>query len=76
LYLAVTFISAAGQSFHSATDIAIVYSQNDKFYLKTMPFDGESPSLRGRTDVYEAGREQPAYLIERGFALVRVAARP
>lgn len=59
------FVSA--QSFSSAVEIATVYSQNEQFYLKTVPFDNESPSLRGKTSVYRKGNDAPLYVFERGF---------
>jgi hypothetical protein len=56
-----------GQGFSSAVEIATVYSQNEKFYLKTIPYDNEVPSLRGKTYVYQTGKPQPLYEFERGF---------
>ncbi len=59
--------AAAGQGFSSHVEIVTVYSQNGRFYLKSVPFDNEEPSLRGRTSVYEAGADAPLYVFERGF---------
>jgi hypothetical protein len=59
-----------GQMISSAVEIATIYSQNEKFYVKSIPFDNEAPSLRGKTYVYEKGNAAPLYIVERGFALV------
>lgn len=56
-----------GQGTSSRVDIVTTYSQNGKFYLKSIPFDNEFPSLRGRTIVYEQGKAEPLYVFERGF---------
>lgn len=61
---------AIGQSYESSVEIATVYSQNEKFYLKSIPYDNESPSLRGKTSVYETGNATPLYVLERGFDYV------
>lgn len=59
--------SIEAQTISSAVEIATVYSQNEQFYLKTVPFDNESPSLRGKTEVYKKGSASPLYSFERGF---------
>ncbi|HVF41862.1 MAG TPA: DUF6794 domain-containing protein [Pyrinomonadaceae bacterium] len=59
--------SARGQSSSSAVEIVTVYSQNGKFYLKSVPFDDDFPTTRGKTYVYEAGRPEPLYVFGRGF---------
>lgn len=60
------------QTISSYVLIVTVYSQNEKFYLKTIPFDNESPSLRGKTSVYKTGDDvTPLYVFERGFDDVR-----
>jgi len=56
-----------GQTISSHISIATVYSQNGKYYLKTIPYDNQSPSLRGKTYVYETGFEKPLYMLERAF---------
>ena len=40
---------AQGQA--SGSDVAIIttYSQNQKYYLKSVPYDNEFPTLRGTT---------------------------
>jgi hypothetical protein len=43
------------------------YSQNDSFYLISVPFDNEFPSLRGKTSVYKEGSPDPIYVFDRGF---------
>lgn len=60
-------VAARGQSISSGVEITTVYSQNERFYLKSIPFDNESPTIRGKTFVYEKGRETPLYVFERGF---------
>lgn len=56
-----------GQSTSSHITIATVYSQNEKFFLKTIPYDNASPSLLGKTYVYQVGNSQPLYELERAF---------
>jgi hypothetical protein len=56
-----------GQGTSSSVEIVTTYSQNGKFYLKSIPFDNEFPSLRGGTFVYEQGRAEPLYVFDRGF---------
>lgn len=58
---------AVGQGSSSAVEIVTVYSQNEKFYLKSIPFDSDFPTLRGKTFVYEKGNATPLYVFERGF---------
>ena len=63
----INVIAVFGQSFSSVIEIVTTYSQNGDFYLKSVPFDNESPSLRGRTTVYKKGVAAPLYEFERGF---------
>lgn len=56
-----------GQSSSSHITIATVYSQNEKYYLKTIPYDNLSPSLLGKTYVYQTGNSQPLYELDRAF---------
>src|SRR5262249_21420652 len=56
-----------GQSFSSSVEVITTYSQNEKYYLKSIPYDDESPSLRGKTYVYKNGSANPFYVFERGF---------
>ena len=65
-----TGAEATGQMARSSVEIVTIYSQNEKFYLKSIPFDNEAPSLRGISYVYEKGNATPLYVVERGFALV------
>lgn len=51
----------------STVETITVYSENAKFYLRSIPYDNESPSLRGVTHVYQKGIETPLYSFERGF---------
>lgn len=59
--------SIFGQSYGSSVEITTLYSHNEKYYLKTIPYDNESPSLRGKTYVYQTGSPNPLYEFERGF---------
>ena len=68
IFLLSGFVATA-QMFTSAVEIATVYSQNEQFYLKSIPYDNESPSMRGKTFVYQKGKPDPLYIIERGFDL-------
>ncbi len=60
-------ISGFAQSFSSAVEILTVYSENGKFYLKSIPWDNISPSTRGETSVYRTGAKEPIYSFEVGF---------
>lgn len=60
-------IPVCGQATSSNVEVVTVYSQNEKFYLKSIPYDNEFPSLRGKTAVYEKGNSTPLYVFERGF---------
>lgn len=61
------------QTISSHITIATVYSQNERYYLKTIPYDNESPSLRGKTYVYKVGNSQPLYELERAFDTINRA---
>ena len=67
LTVLISVVTAAGQGSSSHVEIITVYSQNEKFYLKSIPFDNEHPSLRGKTFVYAKGDATPLYVFERGF---------
>ena len=67
LTLLITTAVAAGQMVSGSAEIITVYSQNNRFYLKSIPYDGESPSLKGETSVYERGKASPLYTLARGF---------
>lgn len=58
---------AQGQA--SSSDVAIIttYSQNQKYYLKSVPYDNEFPTMRGKTSVYNSGNSTPLYEFDRGF---------
>ena len=58
---------AQGQAMSGSAEIFTVYSQNERFYLKSIPYDDEAPSLRGTTSVYERGKSTPLYTLDRGF---------
>ncbi len=67
IFIVIFNIFTFGQTVSSAVDISTVYSQSEEFYLKTIPYDNESPTLRGKTSVYRKGSETPLYILERGF---------
>jgi hypothetical protein len=56
-----------GQAISSVVEIVTVYSQNEQFYLRSIPYDNEFPSLPGKTHVYQTGNSVPRYEFERGF---------
>lgn len=56
-----------GQATSSAVYIVTTFSQNERFHLRSIPYDDEFPSLRGKTFVYERGSANPIYVFERGF---------
>src|SRR3712207_2155195 len=58
---------ARAQASSSTVYVVTVYSQSGRFYLKSVPFDDEFPTTRGKTSVYEAGRPEPLYVFARGF---------
>jgi hypothetical protein len=72
LILAILFVGseAAAQVISGGVTIRTLYSQNEKFYLKSFPFDDRTLTLKGKTYVYEKGDATPLYVIERGFALL------
>ena len=51
--------AAAGQAVSGGVEIVTTYSQNGRFFLKSVPFDNTFPSLRGQTRVYERGNASP-----------------
>ena len=59
--------AAGGQAIGSDVEVVTTYSENGKFYLRSIPYDNEFPSLRGVTYVYETGKAAPLYVFERGF---------
>lgn len=60
-------VVASGQAMSGSAEIITVYSQNERFYLKSIPYDDASPSLKGETAVYESGKSVPLYTLDRGF---------
>lgn len=67
IFTLISAVTIAGQASSSSVEIITTYSQNGNFYLKSIPFDNEFPTLRGKTYVYKKGVETPLYIIERGF---------
>lgn len=67
LFVVICVGSSFGQATSSVAEIVTVYSQNEKYYLKSIPYDNEFPSLRGKSAVYEKGKTLPLYAFERGF---------
>jgi hypothetical protein len=59
--------SAAAQASSSAVYIVTVYSQNEQFYLKSIPHDNSYPTLPGVTHVFARGSTDPLYTLTRGF---------
>lgn len=58
---------AQGQASGSHVAIVITYSQNQKYYLKSVPYDDEFPTVRGKTFVYKSSNSTPLYAFDRGF---------
>jgi uncharacterized protein DUF6794 len=68
IFALLTFPAVArGQAIGGNASIVTVYSQNGRFHLRSIPFDNEFPTPRGKTYVYEQGRREPLYVFERGF---------
>ena len=65
-------IVAEGQATSSVVEVITTYSQNGQYYLTSIPFDSEFPSLRGKTYVYRVGSSEPLYVFDRGFDSVDV----
>jgi hypothetical protein len=65
ILISVTFVR--GQATSGTVAVIKTYSQNEKFYLRSIPYDDVTPSLRGKTSVYEKGNATPLYVFERGF---------
>lgn len=61
---------AQGQASSSHVAIVTTYSQNQKYYLKSVPYDNEFPTLRGKTFVYSSDKSTPLYSFDRGFDTV------
>lgn len=59
--------AAAGQGVSPGVAVVKTYSENGKFYLRSVPSDNEFPTLRGKTYVHETGKAAPLYAFERGF---------
>ena len=64
-------VAARAQMINGAADVVTIYSQNERFYLKSIPYDDETPSLRGKTFVYAVGNATPLYTVERGFDVIQ-----
>lgn len=64
-------VAVKAQMISGAADVVTVYSQNERFYLKSIPYDDESPSLRGKTFVFAAGNATPLYTVDRGFDVIQ-----
>jgi hypothetical protein len=67
LVLSISAQTAYNQATSSAVAIVTVYSQNGNYYLKSIPYDDEFPTLRGKTSVFRAGSRTPLYVFDRGF---------
>lgn len=68
--LGATIVNAQATS--SSVDIITTYSHNGQYYLRSIPFDKEFPTLRGRTYVFKTGQAVPSYSFDRGFDSVTV----
>ena len=67
LTVLITTFEVAGQAMSGSAEILTVYSQNERYYLKSIPYDDENPSLKGETAIYERGKSTPLYTLNRGF---------
>lgn len=72
LLIAISAVAFRPQSFSSVAHIITVYSENRQYYLKSIPHDNESPSLRGVSSVFASGESKPLYKLDRGFDSVRL----
>lgn len=55
------------QASSSVVKIITLHSENEKFYLRSVPFDDDFPTTRGRTSVFASNSDVPLYVFERGF---------
>jgi len=60
-------VSAWAQSYSSVAEVITVFSENGQFYLVSKPYDNQTPSLRGITQVFAKGTSEPLYELARGF---------
>ena len=60
-------LPAHAQMIGSSVEITTTYSQNGRYYLKSLPFDNEAPSLPGKSYVFAKGNRTPLYTLERAF---------
>jgi hypothetical protein len=67
LLLFLISLTCVAQGTSSVVEITTVYSQNGEYYLKTIPYDNEFPTLRGKTYVYNKKTNRLLYSFERGF---------
>jgi hypothetical protein len=51
-------------------ELVTVYSQNEQYYLRSVPYDDRYPSRRGKTSVFRTGDTNPLYIFDRGFDMV------
>jgi uncharacterized protein DUF6794 len=58
---------AVAQLVSGGVSITTVYSQNERFYLRSVPFDDKIPTLPGKTAVYQTGSNTPLYTLDRAF---------
>jgi hypothetical protein len=64
-------VPSMAQMISGSADVITIYSQNEQFYLRSIPYDDEKPSLRGKTFVYAARNTTPMYTVERGFDVIQ-----
>ena len=62
--------TAIGQVISSHIGIITAYSQNQRFYLESVPFDNRIPTLSGKTIVYNKSDSTPLYILNRGFSFI------
>jgi len=71
LFLLPLYITKA-QTVNSKIRITEVYSPNGNFYIKSIPYDNEEPSLKGKSFVYNK-QGKLLYTLNRGFNNIRNA---
>ncbi|MCO6511349.1 MAG: hypothetical protein J5I65_11220 [Aridibacter famidurans] len=60
---------ARGQVYHSGVSIVTVYSADETHYLRSVPYDHEYPTLRGRTEVFRTGSAKPVYAMDQSIEI-------
>lgn len=70
ILLAACVFTSLGQASSSRVTVVTAFSENGKYFLRSIPFDHAFPTLPGTTSVYRTGTREPLYTINRAFDTV------